>query len=238
MKVTEQMESLRLSGMNRSWQSLIETRQNTTLTLTEGLELLLHAEVQHRQNSRLNRLQKNASFRYQASMEEISFKQGRGLDKSLVLGLSDCGYIDRGESVLISGPTGAGKSFLASAYGHQACAMGYKTMYFNTQKLLLKLKMYRADGTIFKFMDKLSKQQLLILDDFGLMALDAQQRLDLMEIIEERHAKLSTIIASQLPLANWYEMIGDETIADAIMDRLIHQAHRIEIKGESMRKKL
>jgi DNA replication protein DnaC len=237
MKVTEQMESLRLSGMNRSWQSLIETRQNTTLTLSEGLELLLQAEVQHRQNSRLNRLEKNASFRYQASLEEISFKQGRGLDKSLVLSLSDCSYIDRGESVLISGPTGAGKSFLASAYGHQACAMGYKTMYFNTQKLLLKLKMYRADGTIFKFMDKLAKQQLLILDDFGLMALDAQQRLDLMEIIEERHAKLSTIIASQLPLANWYEMIGDETIADAIMDRLIHQAHRIEIKGESMRKK-
>jgi DNA replication protein DnaC len=236
MKVTEQMESLRLSGMNRSWQSLIETRQNTTLTLSEGLEILLQAEAQHRQNSRLNRLEKNASFRYQASMEEISFKQGRGLDKSLVLGLSDCCYIDRGESILISGPTGAGKSFLASAYGHQACAMGYKTLYFNTQKLLLRLKMYRADGTIFKFMDRLAKHQLLILDDFGLMALDAQQRLDLMEIIEERHAKLSTIIASQLPLANWYEMIGDETIADAIMDRLIHQAHRIEIKGESMRK--
>lgn len=238
MKVTEQMESLRLSGMNRSWQSLIETRQNTTLTLSEGLEILLGAEAQHRQNSRLNRLQKNASFRYQASLEEVSFKQGRGLDKSHVLALADCSYIDRGESVLITGPTGAGKSFLASAYGHQACAMGYKTMYFNTQKLLIRLKMHRADGTIFKFMDKLAKHQLLILDDFGLMALDAQQRLDLMEIIEERHAKLSTIIASQLPLSNWYEMIGDETIADAIMDRLIHQAHRIEIKGESMRKKL
>lgn len=238
MKVTEQMESLRLSGMNRSWQSLIETRQNTTLTLSEGLEILLQAEAQHRQNSRLNRLQKNASFRYQASLEEISFKQGRGLDKSQVISLADCSYIDRGESVLITGPTGAGKSYLASAYGHQACAMGYKTMYFNTQKLLIRLKMHRADGTIFKFMDKLAKHQLLILDDFGLMALDAQQRLDLMEIIEERHAKLSTIIASQLPLGNWYEMIGDETIADAIMDRLIHQAHRIEIKGESMRKKL
>lgn len=238
MKVTEQMESLRLSGMNRSWQSLIETRQNTTLTLSEGLEILLQAEAQHRQNSRLNRLQKNASFRYQASLEEISFKQGRGLDKSQVISLADCSYIDRGESVLITGPTGAGKSYLASAYGHQACAMGYKTMYFNTQKLLIRLKMHRADGTIFKFMDKLAKHQLLILDDFGLMALDAQQRLDLMEIIEERHAKLSTIIASQLPLGNWYEMIGDETIADAIMDRLIHHAHRIEIKGESMRKKL
>jgi DNA replication protein DnaC len=238
MKVTDQMESLRLAGMNRCWQSLIETRQNTTLALSDGLELLLQAETQYRQNNRLNRLQKNACFRYQASLEEISFAQGRGLNKSVVLGLSDCSFIDRGESVLISGPTGAGKSFLASAYGHQACAMGYKTMYFNTQKLLLKLKMHRADGTIFKFMDKLNKHQLLILDDFGLMALDAQQRLDLMEIVEERHAKLSTIIASQLPLASWHEMIGDETIADAIMDRLIHQGHRIEIKGESMRKKL
>ena len=237
MKAEEQMETLRLSGMSRMWKSLTESRQNTTLTLHEGLELLLQAEQEHRYNRRLERLQKNAGFRYQASLEEVSFKQGRGIEKNMVLSLSDCSFIDRGEALLITGPTGAGKSFLASAYGHQACALGYKTMYFNTQKLLLKLKINRADGTIFKFLDRIAKHHLLIMDDFGLMPLDAQQRLDIMEIVEDRHGRLSTIIASQLPIASWYQVIGDDTIADALMDRLIHHSHRIELTGESMRKK-
>jgi len=238
MKMQEHMESMRLTGMSRMWQTLRESRQNTSLTLHEGLELLLQAEQDYRKNRRLERLQKNAGFRYQASLEEISFKSGRGIDKNMVLSLSDCSYIDQGLALLITGPTGAGKSFLASAYGHQACTLGYKTMYFNMQKLLLKLKICRADGTIFKFLDKIAKHQLLIIDDFGLMTLDAQQRLDIMEIIEERHGRYSTIIASQLPIPNWYQVIGDDTIADALMDRLIHKSHRIELKGESMRKNM
>jgi DNA replication protein DnaC len=129
------------------------------------------------------------------------------------------------------------KQYLASALGHQACAQGYKVAYYNVQKLLLRTKMARLDGTIYKFLERLSKTDLLILDDFGLTHLEQQQRLDLMEIIEDRHAKASTIIASQLPVASWYDVIGEETIADAILDRLVHSSYRIELKGESLRKK-
>ena len=146
-------------------------------------------------------------------------------------------YLSKGEAILITGASGCGKSFLASALGHQACAQGYKVVYYNAQKLLLKTKMARIEGTIFKFFENLSKADLLILDDFGLSHLEQQQQLDLMEMIEDRHGKASTIIASQLPVANWYDVIGEETIADAILDRLVHTSYRIELKGESLRKK-
>lgn len=126
----------------------------------------------------------------------------------------------------------------ASALGHQGCALGYKVAYFNTQKLMLKIKMARLEGSIFKFFEKLAKTDLLILDDFGLTHLEKQQQMDLMEIIEDRHGKASSIIASQLPVASWYDVIGEETIADAILDRLVHSSHRIELKGDSLRKKL
>jgi DNA replication protein DnaC len=155
----------------------------------------------------------------------------------MITELATGNYLPKGEVILISGASGAGKSFLASALGHQACAQGYKVIYYNLQKLLLRTKMSRIDGSIYKFVEKLSKAELLILDDFGLTHLESQQRMDLMEIIEDRHAKKSTIIASQLPVANWYDVIGEETIADAILDRLVHTSYRIELKGESLRKK-
>ena len=223
--------------MSRSWQALLETRRSHELTLSEGLELLLQAEQQDRSDRRFERLQKNARFRYQASIEELSMEASRGLDKALVTQLATGEYLSKGESVLISGATGCGKSFLASALGHQACAQGYKVAYFNVQKLLLRTKMARLDGTIYKFLEKMAKTDLLILDDFGLTHLEQQQRMDLMEMIEDRHGRTSTIIASQLPVANWYDVIGEETIADAILDRLVHASYRIELKGESLRKK-
>jgi len=235
LKITEQLQTLRLGGMSRMWQSLIETRQYQGLSLSEGLDILLQAEAEERQNKRLERLQKAAEFRYRASVEEINFTEGRTLDKNTILHLSTCEYINQGEAVLISGATGAGKSFIASALGHQACLLGYTVTYFNTQKLLQKIKISKADGTIFKLMEKLARRQLLIIDDFGLSVLDNQQRIFLMEIMEDRHGKNATIIASQLPIANWYEVIGDDTIADAIMDRLIHRSHKIELKGKSLR---
>lgn len=139
--------------------------------------------------------------------------------------------------MLISGATGTGKYFHASALGHHAWSQGHKLAYYNLQKLLLKTKMSRIDGTIYKFFDKLSKAALLILDDFGSTHLEQQQRMDFMEIIEDRHATRATIIASQLPVANWYYVIGEETIADAILDRMVHTSYRIELKGESLRKK-
>jgi len=138
---------------------------------------------------------------------------------------------------LITGATGCGKSFLASALGHQACAQGYKVAYYNIQKILQKAKMCRVEGTILKFFDSIAKADLLILDDFGLTHLDQQQQLDLMELVEDRHGRASTVVASQLPVSNWYDVIGEETIADAILDRLVHVSYRIELKGESLRKK-
>jgi len=238
MQIETQLGQLRLHGMNQSWKALLETRRHNELSLQEGLEVLLQAEQQDRENRRFDRLQKNARFRYQASVDEIRYDASRGIDKALIARLATGEYLSRGESVLVTGATGCGKSFIASALGHQACAQGYKVIYFNMQKLLMKTKMSRAEGSIFKLFERISKTALLILDDFGLTHLEQQQQLDLMEMIEDRHAKTSTIIASQLPVSSWFDVIGEETIADAILDRLVHTSHRLELKGESQRKKL
>ena len=237
MQIESQFGRLRLHGMCRSWQALVETRRQHELTLSEGLELLLQAEEQERKNNRFGRLSKNARFRYQASIEELKPDASRGMDKALISNLATGEYISKGESVLITGSAGCGKSFLASALGHQACAQGYKVAYYSMQKLLLKTKISRIEGTISRLFENLSKTDLLILDDFGLIHLEQQQQMDLMEMIEDRHGKSSTMIASQLPVANWYDVIGEETIADAILDRLVHTSYRIELKGESLRKK-
>lgn len=238
MKIETQLSQLRLHGMNDSWQALQETKRYHELTLTEGLDILLQAELQNRENKRFERLRKNARFRYQASVEELHIDASRGLDKEMIATLAMGEYLTKGESILITGATGCGKSFIASALGHQACAQGYKVAYFNVQKLFLKTKMARIEGSIYKFFEKISKTNLLILDDFGLTHLELQQQLDLMEIIEDRHGKASTIIASQLPVGSWFDIIGEATIADAILDRFVHTSYRIELKGESLRKKL
>ncbi|MDQ3534769.1 MAG: IS21-like element helper ATPase IstB [Bacteroidota bacterium] len=236
-QIETQLNRLRLSGMLKSWSALQETRKLHEISLIDGLELLLQAEEQERDNRRFKRLEYSAGFRYKASIEELRTDPARGVDKNLLAALSTGDYISKGESVLITGATGCGKSFFSSALGHQACLLGFKVAYFNTQKLMLKTKMARLEGTIYKFFEKLAKTDLLILDDFGLIYLEKQQQMDLMEIIEDRHGKTSTIIASQLPVASWYDIIGEETIADAILDRLVHSSYRIEIKGESLRKK-
>lgn len=237
MQIESQLNHLRLHGMSRTWQALVETRRHHELSFSEGMELLLQAEEQERGNKRFERLQKNAHFRYQASIEEIQFDASRGLDKALISALATGDYLSKGESILITGATGCGKSFLASALGHQACAQGYKVIYYNLQKMLLKAKMSRVEGTILKLFENMAKSDLLIIDDFGLTHLEQQQQLDLMEIVEDRHGRVSTIIASQLPVSNWYDVIPEETIADAILDRLVHVSYRIELKGESLRKK-
>lgn len=237
-KIESYFNTLRLSGMSQAWQALAESRQHLSLSLVDGLELLLDAESLERDQRRTKRLHHNAAFRYQASIEEIKYDSTRGVDKSLILHLSTCQFISKGESILITGSTGCGKSFIATALGHQACALGYKVSYFNVQKLMMKTKIAKVDGSINRLFDKISKSQLLILDDFGLTHFDKIQQLDLMEIIEDRHGKYATIIASQLPVASWFDIIAEETLADAILDRLIHTSHRIELKGQSLRKKL
>jgi len=236
-QITSQFNELRLRGMKRSWETLVETRQHNDLSLSEGLQMLLQAEKLDREQRRFDRLRKNAKFRYQASIEELRKDSSRGIDQTLINALATGKYLDNGESIIITGATGCGKSFIASALGHQACAQGYKTAYFNMQKLTKQLKIARLEGSIVSFFLKLAKTHLLILDDFGLTHLEKQQQLDLMEIIEDRHTRHSTIIASQLPVASWFDIIGEATIADAILDRLVHTSHRIELKGESMRKK-
>ncbi|MBW6498877.1 MAG: IS21-like element helper ATPase IstB [Bacteroidales bacterium] len=238
MQTLAQLTSLRLHGMARVWQSLQETRQLHQTSLEEGIQLMLQSEEQERVNRRSNRLTKNARFRYQASLEEIHANSSRGLEKALITQLATGEYINQGQAVLITGATGCGKSFLASALGHHACVQGYKVAYYNLQKLLIKTKMARVDGSIYKLLEQISKTDLLILDDFGLTHLEYQQQMDIMEIIEDRHAKKATIIASQLPVASWYDVIGEETIADAILDRLVHSSFRVELKGDSLRKKL
>lgn len=238
MKALEQyMTDMRLYGMKQCWKALRETRRHHELSLADGLEILLQAEKEDKQNRRFDRLRVQARFRYQASLEELLYDPHRGLHKDQLSELATSSYIEKGESVLITGATGCGKSFLASALGHHACTHGKRVLYFNTQKLLLKTKLCRLEGTLIKFMERLSRTDLLILDDFGLKHFEPQHQQDFMEIIEDRHARKATVIASQLPVANWYEIIGEQTIADAILDRLVHSSHRIELKGESLRKK-
>jgi len=230
------MSQMKLHGMQRAYQTLVETGQQHVLTNDEAISLLVQSEWEEREGRKVDRYLKNARFRYQASIEELDFNSSRSLDKTLIMRLAEGSFIKRKEDVLLTGPTGVGKSFLASALGHQACHNGFRVIYFNTQRLFARLKMSKGDGSYFKEIARIEKQDVLILDDFGLAPLDNHQRDALMEIIEDRHGRKSTIISSQLPVSSWYEIIGESTIADAILDRLVHKAHRIELQGGSMRK--
>jgi DNA replication protein DnaC len=230
------LHQLKLTGMYRAYENVLEAHKNEVLTADELVHLLVQSEWEERHNQKLKRLTRSARFRYQASVEEVTFPAKRNLDKNLFLRLADCSFIDRKENILITGATGVGKSFLASALGHQACSKGYKTCYYNIQKLFTKIAMAKADGSYVKELGKIEKKDLIIIDDFGLQPLDTERRLELLEIIEDRHGRMSTILCSQLPVNKWYNIIEDSTIADAILDRLVNGAHRLELKGESMRK--
>ena len=233
----DKLRKLKFYGMFHAFKSSIETGQTDQYTSDELLAHLIDSEWDYRQNRRIERQILYARFRYKASIEEIHYHADRSIDRNQVMRLADCTFIDRYENLLITGSTGIGKSYLASAIGYQACMLGYRVLYASTPKLFAKLKMAKADGSYIKEVAKIEKQQLLILDDFGIQPFDAQSRAALMEIIEDRHSKTSLIITSQLPVSKWHEVIGEKTIADAILDRIVHDAHRIELKGESMRKK-
>lgn len=233
----EKMRQLRFYGMHRAFNEALQTT-STEYTNDELIDYLVQSEWDDRLNRKIDRLTKAAKFRYKAVLENIDYQPSRNIDKNQIQRFTPCDFIKKNESILITGSTGVGKSYMASALGHQACSLGYRVMYFNTHKLFTKLKTAKADGSYLREINKLEKQDLLILDDFGLRTLDNINRHILMEIIEDRHGKRSTIIASQLPTSAWHQIIGEQTIADAILDRLVHSAHRINLKGESMRKKL
>ena len=233
----EKMKTMKLHGMVRAFCTSLESGNAEKCTADELLSLLIDSEWDERYNRKLNRNVKNARFRYRAAVEQINFDTPRDLNKNFVLRLADCDFISKKENVFITGSTGIGKSYIASALGHQACSLGYKVLYEHTSKLFARLKMGKADGTYLKEITRMEKQELLIIDDFGIQPLDQQSRTMLMEIIEDRHGKASTIFTSQVPVNKWHEVIGEQTIADAILDRIIHDAHRLELKGESMRKK-
>jgi DNA replication protein DnaC len=234
----QKLDEMRLRGFSRVYREMLETGMNKDFTRDEIIAHLVQAEWDDRYNRRLQRLLKNAKFRYQASMEQVDYKEKRNLDKATMLRLSSCEWIGRKQNILITGSTGLGKSFLASALGHQACLHGYKVFYRNCSKLFDELKIAKADGSYIKEINRIEKLDLLILDDFGLKPLENNQRLMLLELLEDRHGKRSTIITSQLPVKSWYDVIGEPTIADAILDRLVHSSHRIELEGEiSLRKK-
>ncbi|WP_343671183.1 IS21-like element helper ATPase IstB [Chitinophaga sp.] len=234
--IKQQLGQMKLYGMQQAYTAVLANKRPDSLTHDELIHLLVQAEWENRENRKINRSMKGAKFRYQASVEEIDFDKSRNLDRTQLLRLAEGVFIQKKEDLLITGASGVGKSYIASALGHQACQLGYRVLYFNTQKLFSRLKMSKGDGSYIKEINKIEKFDLLILDDFALQPLDNHNRNTLMEIIEDRHGRRSTIIASQLPVNVWYEVIGESTIADAILDRLVHKAHRIELRGESMRK--
>ena len=233
----EKMRKMKFFGMHRSFKTSLESGKSEDYTPDEMIVQLIQAEWDDRQNRTIERQITNARFRYKAAIEELHYHTTRNIDRNQIMRFAECSFIDKRENILITGSTGVGKSYIASALGYQACAQGYKVMYHNTAKLFGKLKMAKADGSYMREIAKLERQNLLILDDFGIHPFDAQSRTALMEIIEDRHGKTSIIITSQVPVSKWHEVIGEKTVADAILDRIIHQAHRLELKGESLRKK-
>ncbi len=233
----DKLRNMRLLGMHGALKTSLEANTTENLTADEMAAFLANSEWDDRQNRSIDRGMKNARFRYKATIEQLDFNTKRGMDKNTIHRLADAGFIKRNENILITGPTGTGKSFLASALGHQACQLGFKVLYISTTKLFTHLKMAKVDGTAIRELARIERQDLLILDDFGLQPFDAPSRAALMEVMEDRHGKRSTIITSQLPVKQWYDIIGEKTVADAILDRLVHDTQRIELWGESLRKK-
>ena len=231
------MRELRLHGMTATYKQILETGMNEKYTLDELLTHLVDAEWFDRRQRKQERLRKAAGFRYHATFEELDFTLDRNLDKNQMLRLSNPKWIQQYKDILITGPTGVGKSFIGSALGHMACDHGYKVHYQLTGRMLAELRETKKSGTYTKKLSKLYKTDVLILEDFGLNTFDHESRLILLDIMEDRHGRKSTIFLSQLPVTSWHGIIGDSTIADAIMDRIVYGSYRIELTGDSVRKK-
>jgi len=232
----EQLRSLKLTGMLDALEQQCVQPQTHDLAFEERLALLVEREVLHRENRRLARLLKAAKLRVQACIEDIDYRHPRGLEKSRMASLASCDWIRQSHNLCITGPTGCGKTWLACAIGNQACRQGLSVRYLRLPHLFELLRIAHGDGSYHRLMNQLLKMDLLILDDWGIQKITAALRQDLMEVIEDRHGRKSTLIASQLPTEHWHDYIGEATLADAILDRLLHGAYRLNLRGESMRK--
>lgn len=233
----EQLRELKLSGMAKRYEAALEMPIHQQPDTHALIAMLADAELQHRRHTRTQLYLRLSKLRFHALPEQVHAGAQRGLTKEQLLQLCDGLFIDRSENVLITGATGCGKSYLACALGRQACMLGYRTLYFAMNRFIESLAAARLDGTYIKWLNQIAKTPLLIIDDFGLQPLDHQIKLALLQILEDRYGQAATIITSQLPIKSWYEYLKEPTLADAIMDRLAASAHRIELKGESLRKK-
>ena len=233
----QQLRTLKLTGMLDALEQQLEQPGTHDLAFEQRLGLLVEHEALHRENRRLARLLTTARLREAACIEDINYTHPRGLQKPKMASLAQLQWVSAARNLCITGKTGCGKTWLACAFGNQACRTGRTTRYFRLPGLLKALRIGHGDGSYARLMTQLHKTDLMILDDWGMQPLDAPQRQDLMEVIEDRHGRRSTLIASQLPVKHWHDYIGEATISDAILDRLLHGSHRLELKGDSMRKR-
>lgn len=234
---TEKLYELRLATMAEAWKAQQSDPGASQLSFDERFALLVDAEHRARDNRRLKRLLKDAELRIpSACVEDVETTASRGLEKAMLRQLGSCIWIGEHHNVLITGPTGVGKSYLASALGQAACRRGLRVLYRRLPRLLEQLSLAKADGSYARVLSKLAKADLLVIDDLGLGSPKEAERHDLLEVMEDRYGKLSTVVTSQLPVSKWHEWIGDPTVADAVLDRVVHNAYKLELRGNSRRK--
>jgi DNA replication protein DnaC len=230
---------LKLTGMAEAFTDQLKQPDMDKLSFAECFGLIVDRQWTWKENNRMERYLKNARMKLNACVEDIDYKTPRGIDRSVIMSLISCDWVKRHHNIIITGPTGAGKTFLACALTNKACREGYRALYVRSPKFSYQMALAKGDGSYGKTINKLAKAQVLVIDDLGLAPMTDAERRDLLEVVEERHGHASTIVTSQLPVEHWHEQIGDPTIADAILDRLIHNAHKINLsmKGDSLRKK-
>ena len=235
--ISTSLRRLHMSGMAMCWKTMTETHQADKLTFRDGLEILIQSEMDTRHHNKIARLIKNAGFRQGASLEELETSESRGISAGIISQLSTGEYINQGATVVISGPTGTGKSFLVTALGESACRLGYRVKYYTLTRLLDEVRLARLEGKELKFFEKMEHLDLLIINDFGMKKLEGQQQNDFEQIIDDRYHKKSLILSSQLAVSDWYSIFSNEMLAEACLDRIVHKAIRFTLKGDSMRKK-
>ena len=232
----ETLRQMKLEGMAGAYEAILSLPVNKQPDTHKMLARMIDAEQHYRSHKRMKMFIRLSKLRYQATVQDIDCSQRRNITKEKLMLLADSSYLDRGENILITGSTGCGKSYMACALGNNACVTGYRTLYFNMNRFAEQISLAKTDGTVIKWLDRLKKSKLIILDDFGLQPLAPSVKLLLLQILEDRYEQASVIICSQLPVGKWHQYFDEPTIADAILDRIIPKAHRIELKGKSLRK--